>query len=321
MARARSARGGFAFAEPHWQDLRALAGRYLPNGERLRRLVPLLLAAFAIVAILGFALQLIHGKSVAFDSASRQLSLIADNAALNLKHETLGSSATWQSALAASLPKGATADRRVALLADAEGQIQGRAPLDGSPSGNLLTILGPQQPLTTFGADAGVLRLTLLDGTDAIVTVRNVPQTDAQLAFIQPVSDALADWRQAARLEITLLVLTGLVLALLAGGLWYLAPVAARNDAGVLTRELTEALPGCGVWRWNLARGHVQWSAPMYRLLGLAPSDKPWRSGSSPRHCTRTTICAARSTDIFAMAHPCSTVVFGCAMPTEGGWG
>ena len=119
-----------------------------------------------------------------------------------------------------------------------------------------------------------MLRLTLFDGTDAIVTVRDVPQTDAQLAFIQPVGDALADWRQAARLEITLLVLTGLVLALLAGGLWFLAPVAARDDAGVLTRELTEALPGCGVWRWNLARGHVQWSAPMYRLLGLTPSDK-----------------------------------------------
>jgi two-component system cell cycle sensor histidine kinase PleC len=274
MARARSARGGFAFAEPHWQDLRALVGRYLPNAERLRRLVPLLLAAFAIVAILGFALQLIHGKSVALDAASRQLSLIADNTALNLKDETLGSSTNWQGALAASLPKGATADRRVALLANAEGQIQGRAPLDSSTSGNLLTILGPQQPLTTFGADAGVLRLTLLDGTDAIVTVRNVPQTDAQLAFVQPVGDALADWRQAARLEITLLVLTGLVLALLAGGLWYLAPAAARDDAGVLTRELTEALPGCGVWRWNLARGHVHWSAPMYRLLGLTPSDK-----------------------------------------------
>ncbi len=65
--------------------------------------------------------------------------------------------------------------------------------------GNLLTILGPQQPLTTFGAEAGVLRLSLLDGTDAIVTVRNVPQTDAQLAFIQPVDAALAEWRSAAR--------------------------------------------------------------------------------------------------------------------------
>jgi two-component system cell cycle sensor histidine kinase PleC len=60
---------------------------------------------------------------------------------------------------------------------------------------------------------------------------------------------------------------------LLAGGLWYLAPAVRPDDAGTLTKELTEAQPGCGVWRWNLARGHVHWSAPMYRLLGLAPSD------------------------------------------------
>src|SRR4029079_7999021 len=103
---------------------------------------------------------------------------------LNLKDKTLSSNTTWQGALADSLPKGATADGRTGLLADAEGQIQGRVPLDGSRTGNLLTILGPQQPLTTFGAEAGVLRLTLLDGTDAMVTVRNLRQTDAKLAFI-----------------------------------------------------------------------------------------------------------------------------------------
>ena len=62
MARARSAREGFAFAGPHWQDLRAIVGRHLPNAELLRRLVPLLLAGFAAVALIGFAFQLIHGK-------------------------------------------------------------------------------------------------------------------------------------------------------------------------------------------------------------------------------------------------------------------
>src|SRR6185312_13441381 len=179
-----------------------------------------------------------------------------------------GSSADWQGALADSLSKGATADGRRALLADAEGTIQARAPLGGSHMGNLLTILGPQQPLTTFGAEAGVLRLTLLDGTDAIVTVRNVPQTDAQLAFFQPVDQALGDWRRDASLEITLLVCTGLLLALLAGGLWYLTPSSTGEAADGLAKELTEALPGCGLWRLNLARGHVYWSAPMFRLLG-----------------------------------------------------
>ena len=72
-----------------------------------------------------------------------------------------------------------------------------------------------------------MLRITLLDGTDAIVTVRNIAKTDAQLAFFQPVDEALVDWRRDASLEITLLVCTGLLLALLAGGLWYLAPATA----------------------------------------------------------------------------------------------
>ena len=274
MARVRSAHDGFALAGPHWQDFRAIIGRHLPNAELLRRLVPLLLIGFVLVALTGFTFQLTHSKRAALGAATHQLALIADSTALNLKDKTLSSGANWQGALAESLSKGATADGSSALLADAEGTIRARAPLDGSHMGNLLTILGPQQPLTTFGAEAGVLRLSLLDGTDAIVTVRNVPQTDAQLAFIQPVDAALAEWSSAARLEITLLALTGLVLALFAGGLWYLAPGAARADDGALAKELTEALPGCGVWRWNLARGHVHWSAPMYRLLGLEPTGK-----------------------------------------------
>ena len=275
MARARSARDGFAFAGPRWQDLHAVIGRYLPNAELSRRLVPLLLAGFAAIASAGFAFQLIHAKRTALDAAGHQLALIADNTSLNLKDKTLSSSTNWQGALADSLPKGGTAGGRTVLLADAEGTIQAHAPLGSARTGNLLAILGPQQPLTTFGAEAGVLRLTLPDGTDAIVTVRNVPRTDAQLAFIQPAAAVLADWRRAAQLEITLLTLTGLVLALLAGALWYLTPTAARAEEGTLAKELTETLPGCGVWRWNLARGHVHWSAPMYRLLGLEPSTKP----------------------------------------------
>ena len=103
-----------------------------------------------------------------------------------------------------------------------------------------------------MGADAGVLRLALLDGTDAIVTVRNVPQTDAQLAFIQPVSGALADWRGDAVIEISLLVCAGLVLLLIAGGFLYLVPSSgAAEEDDQLAEELTEALPGCGVWRWK----------------------------------------------------------------------
>ena len=159
------------------------------------------------------------------------------------------------------------------FLADADGRIRARAPLSSVPPGNLLDLLGPQQPLTTFGAEAGVLRLALTDGTDALVTVRDVPDTGAQVAFIQPIGSALAGWRRDASLEISLLICTGLVLALLGGGLWYLGPAEARAQESRPAKALDEALSASPVWRWNLARGHVHWSEPMYRLLGRAPNE------------------------------------------------
>ncbi|MEZ5827776.1 MAG: ATP-binding protein [Hyphomicrobiales bacterium] len=274
MARARSARGDgfFSIAGPQLQDLRAVIDRHLPSSEALRRLVPMLLIGFAAIAILGFVHQISNGNSAALKSSERQLALIAEITALNLKAESLSSNTDWQGELAKSLPKGATRDGRTALLADAEGNIQARAPIDSPYRGNLLTILGPQQPLTIMGADAGVLRIFMLDGTDAIVTVRNIPKTDAQVAVVQPIASALGAWRSDTLIEVTLLVCAGLVLTLISGALWYLVPATARKeDDDALAQELTEALPGCGVWRWNLARGHVHWSSPMYRLLGLEP--------------------------------------------------
>src|SRR5262249_59873916 len=95
--------------------------------------------------------------------------------AAGLREEPLKPDSSWQAALAASLPKGAALDERTALLADGDGTIQARAPLMTSETASLLAILGPQQPLTTFGADAGVLRMTLVDGSAAFATVRDLP--------------------------------------------------------------------------------------------------------------------------------------------------
>ena len=273
MALARSARERIVIGGPSWLDPLALVDR-LPKTELPRHLSPILIAAFVGVVLVSFIFQILHSRRAELDSARHSLGLMADVAALNLQDKALKPDTSWQAALAASLPKGATADGRTVLLADGDGYIKARAPLDGRASGNLLTILGSQQPLTIFGADAGVLEIALADDTDAIVTVRDVPQTDAQLAFVQPVDEALAVWRSAASLEVTLLLCTGLVLALYTGGLRHRRPAAKGEHDDALSKQLTEALRGCGIWRWNLARGHVQWSAPMYRMLGLEPAGK-----------------------------------------------
>ena len=263
----------FAIAAPIWQGLRGSVGGHLPKTELLRRAVPVFVAVFASLAAIGLVTQTLQSRQSAFDLAEERLALMADLTASRLKDKSLKPDSNWQGALAASLPKGATLDERTALLADSDGNIQARAPLMTSETASLLAILGPQQPLTTFGADAGVLRMMLVDGTDAFVTVRDLPEKDAQIAFIQPVYAALSGWRWDASLEITLLICTGLVLALLGGGVWYLAPAEARKDDDV-AGHLTEALSACPVWRWNLARGHVHWSGAMYRLLGRLPVDE-----------------------------------------------
>jgi len=263
----------FAITAPIWQGIRGSVGSHLLKTELLRRAVPVLIAVFASLAAIGLVTQTLQSRQSAFDLAEERLALMADLTASRLKDEPLKPDSNWQGALATSLPKGATLDERTALLADADGNIQARAPLMTSETASLLAILGPQQPLTTFGADAGVLRMTLVDGTDAFVTVRDLPEKNAQIAFIQPVRAALSGWRWDAGLEITLLICTGLVLALLGGGVWYLAPAEVRKDEDV-AGHLTEALSACPVWRWNLARGHVYWSAAMYRLLGRTPIDE-----------------------------------------------
>jgi two-component system cell cycle sensor histidine kinase PleC len=273
MPRTRSARQEcIALLEPDWQDVRASLGRYLPKAEQLRRIMPWLVAAFFVLAAAALYFDLTHGRRAALSTAEAQLSLLADLTANRIDVQALTSGGDWQKTLATSLPAGATAEGRIALLADAAGNIQARAPLNGSPRGNLLGILGSDQLLTIFGASAGVLRLTLNDGTDAISTIRSIGPTDIQLAFVQDIDSAVAEWRRGARFELTPFVCGVLVLALL-GGLRYLAPANPREEPA--EGELVEALPGCGVWRWNLARGHMHWSATMYRLLGQEPHPDP----------------------------------------------
>jgi two-component system cell cycle sensor histidine kinase PleC len=264
----------FAIGLPRWEDLREAVSGHLLKPELTRRALPVLIALFASLAAVGLVAQTIGGRQTALTAAEERLSLFADVAALRLSNKELSQTGDWQSALASSLQPGTTAEERIMLLADAEGAIRARAPLTSSEHHDLLGLLGAQQPLTTFGADAGVLRLSLTDGTDALVTVRNVPAIDGQLALIQPVGAALSGWQRDAALEIGLLVCTGLVLALLGGGLWFFGPAVVRGAAAV-PQSIREALSISPTWRWNLARGHIRWSSQMYRLVGLAPTDEP----------------------------------------------
>jgi len=163
MSRTRSARTESFTIEGPFLELRERLYSYMPSATALRRLIPILIAAFLLLAGVGTSIRLDQGKETTLASARDRLALMADLASLRLKEEMQVSKDDWQRALAASLPQGATLDGRMALLANEDGKIEARAPLQGEAPNDLLSILGPQQPLTTLGANAGVLEMALAE--------------------------------------------------------------------------------------------------------------------------------------------------------------
>src|SRR5262249_56481796 len=88
------------------------------------------------------------------------------------------------------------------------------APLgSGMVAPRLLDVLGPSQPVTTFGALAGSMEVQLSDGTAAFATVRHLHA--GQLAIIHLRADALAVWHSDTTLTVTLSATTGFVVLIL----------------------------------------------------------------------------------------------------------
>ena len=151
-------------------------------------------------------------------------------------------------------------------------------PLDGTVGRRLIDLLGPTQPLTTFGANAGVMEITLPDGTRALATVRMLKPPFGQIAVrADRASDALATWRSLTTLTITLSATTGFVVLILGFAFHWQATRAREADLiyeTVRTRIDTALNRGrCGLWDWDLARGRIFWSQSMFDILGLQTKD------------------------------------------------
>jgi two-component system cell cycle sensor histidine kinase PleC len=143
---------------------------------------------------------------------------------------------------------------------------------------SLLDVLGPLQPLTTFGAEAGTREIALGNGQAAYAAVRALKNPIGLLAVIQNQDDALANWRSLTALTITLLATTGFVVLILGFAFHWQATRAREADIindTVRGRVDTALNRGrCGLWDWDLARGRVFWTRSMYEMLGLPQKDE-----------------------------------------------
>ena len=233
-----------------------------------------------ITICIGAAVQVLeHRRQVMFE-ATRNIEALADHfaTALDRPPREAAHLTRTSEALQQAMPVWAVGAGRRILIADGDGTIVAAAPNEPQLLGRqILDVLGPSQPLTTFGAAAGAMEIALPDGEIAFATVRALKNPVGLLAVIQGRKEALADWRSTTALTVTLSATTGFVVLILGFAFHWQATRAREADLihdTVRSRVDTALNRGrCGLWDWDLARGRVFWSHSMYDILGLPQKD------------------------------------------------
>ncbi len=254
--------------------------RLLTAEPLLRRAVPVLIIAFMATICIGAAVQVLEQRRQVVLAAAQTIEALADHFATALDRPVRDSAhlPRTSQALQQALPSWAAAAGRRVLIADGDGTIIAAAPDEPQLLGRqILDVLGPSQPLTTFGAAAGTMEIVLADGENAFAAVRALKNPVGLLAVVQGSTAALADWRSTTALTITLSATTGFVVLILGFAFHWQATRAREADIihdTVRSRVDTALNRGrCGLWDWDLARGRVFWSYSMYDILGLPQKD------------------------------------------------
>jgi two-component system cell cycle sensor histidine kinase PleC len=279
------ARADTASASAHPDSIKGLAQsiakpayrRLLTAEPLLRRAVPVLIIAFLATICVGALVQVLDHRRQTLISEVASLDAAADLAAERL-HRPLKRPAAAveqpQQVLAQVLPPWAVVPGRRFILTNPDGVIAAATPATDATIGRrLIDLLGATQPLTTFGAGAGVLEITLPDHSRALATVRMLSVPFGQLAVVQDRKAALSEWRSLTTLTITLSSTTGFVVLILGFAFHWQATRAREADIiyeTVRSRIDTALNRGrCGLWDWDLARGRIFWSQSMFDILGL----------------------------------------------------
>ncbi|CUA87935.1 PAS domain S-box [Chelatococcus sambhunathii] len=249
----------------------------------LRLAVPALLVVFLVSLVTGASLQAVDARNEALNDAAAEIDTLASLAArvLNAEIARGDSPAATRDLVAAferQIPAPMIGNGRSLLLTDATGALIGAIPAQLATGEPLVDVLGSSQPLTTFADRAGVLRLTLPGGTDALATVRNLGAGGGQLAVVQPVSGALAPWRAQTWGQMTLIAAAAFVLLAISAAYFMQAGRAkAADEICDKVKERVDAALNrgrCGLWDWDIARGRIYWSDSMYAILGYRRRDE-----------------------------------------------
>src|SRR5258706_3350690 len=244
--------------------------RLLSAEPLLRKLIPILIVIFLRMVGLARFVELYQLKSEREYDARDTIGMMATVLANALDKARADPAAPpsrddLTNALADALPPGATGAGRRIYVTDSNGKVVATAPrVDEQEEIALSRIIGETQPLTTFGARAGVLEIALPDDSQALATVRFLDNAADSLAVVQPVSNVFDDWRADVSLNVAIFVGTSAILLVILYAYFAQATRAVEADriyTETQERFETALMRGrCGLWDWDLARGRMFWS-------------------------------------------------------------
>ncbi|MGH6834814.1 MAG: PAS domain-containing sensor histidine kinase [Methylocella sp.] len=280
MARVDSARAPGRAGAARGLAFRATQPAVLRLAQReiwARRAVPAMVALYAgaLVAITVVMTREAYDRAVA--DAFTDIELTAAVVTGNLNGPLRESLKTDPAAaLAQAVPSRALARGQQLVVTGSGGDIVAAAPALPSSNAILTDYLGPSQPLTIFADKAGVLRINLADGADALAAVRALDPPFGQLAIVHPMEAVLAEWQAAAFRAATVSIWTVVVLiALAVAYFWQASRARAACQLCERMQDRVDTALGrgrCGLWDWDLARGRIYWSDSMYEMLGMTPA-------------------------------------------------
>lgn len=257
--------------------------RLLTAEPFFRRAIPILCIVFIATLATYRALTLSYDHEETDQRARDDLTMIATTLTARLdaaegELPEMGFESALQAALADNLPPRATSDGRRIYVADADGRIVATAPQRSDLDGRLLAeLLGAGQPLTVFGARAGVLTIDSGSDTEAYATVHHLNGRLGMVGLIQDKDMIFAEWRTGVSANVTLFVGTASVMIVLIYAFFAQATRAEQADqiyAATRARiDLALDRGRCGLFDWDLSRGRIFWSASLYEMLGMKARD------------------------------------------------
>jgi two-component system cell cycle sensor histidine kinase PleC len=245
----------------------------------LKRSIPILIIAFIsyIAVSRGVALfdeYQTHETHARAEVAMTGATIAAVLGRADAKLTTGGPAQALRATLANAVPPSASSDDKLVLLVDPAGRVVATAPQVRHWEGRALTdLIGTGQPLSVYGARAGVMELRLATGRLAFVGVNHIEDKLGSVAVIHLSDAVFAGWRAHFGNAVLAFAFTALILLVLTYA--YFAQVeraAVSDDLHKDAKSLAETAfkrGRCGLWDWDLSRGKVFWAESMFEMLGL----------------------------------------------------